>query len=200
MSLGRDLKVGLFVVAGLLFSAVVIFLIGNERNLFSPATHFRTTFQDVAGLKPGAPVRMGGLDIGQVSEVGYSKKDASDTTVYVTFWIVDAEKQRIRDGAKARIATKGLLGDKMVELTLGDGQPLPKDALIPSDSTADIMATVGGVAQKAGETLENINRVAEPLGDEKLHKDIQGSVASLNVILHEVAHGEGCPKRFLSDK
>ncbi|MCK6591776.1 MAG: MCE family protein, partial [Polyangiaceae bacterium] len=61
MKVGRDLKVGAFVLAGLLFSAVVIFLIGDERRLFSSSVVFKTKFADVQGLKSGAPIRMGGI-------------------------------------------------------------------------------------------------------------------------------------------
>ena len=39
MNQARNLKVGIFVLAGLLFSAVVIFLIGDERRLFASSVH-----------------------------------------------------------------------------------------------------------------------------------------------------------------
>ena len=72
----RNIRVGLFVLAGLFFSGLVIFLIGDERRLFERAVPYQAAFQDVQGLKAGAPIRMGGVDIGHVSSVGYSMSDA----------------------------------------------------------------------------------------------------------------------------
>jgi len=77
----RELKVGLFVIAGLALSMAGIFLIGNTTRLWDPKAEYRTAFADVAGLKPGAPVRMGGLDIGSVTSVGYNK-DLGDTRIF----------------------------------------------------------------------------------------------------------------------
>jgi phospholipid/cholesterol/gamma-HCH transport system substrate-binding protein len=58
---------------------------------------------------------------------------------------------------------------------------------------------VGTMADKAEAVLDNVERATRPLGDEKLHKDIQTSIASMNTILHEIAHGDGYPHKFLSD-
>ena len=70
------------------------------------------------GLKAGAPIRMGGIDIGHVESVGYGK-DPADSTVYVSLDIVESEAGRIRTDSKVRIVNKGLLGDKMIEITKG---------------------------------------------------------------------------------
>src|ERR1700733_1157331 len=114
----QDLKVGVFVLAGLAMCAVAIFLIGDERRLFSKSVEFHTKFTDVQGLKAGAPIRMGGIDIGHVSSVAYGK-NPSDTTIYVELDIVSTEAGRIKTDCTAQIATKGLLGDKMLEVTKG---------------------------------------------------------------------------------
>ncbi|MBL9025196.1 MAG: MCE family protein [Myxococcales bacterium] len=200
MSVSRDMKVGIFVVLGLFFAGLVIFLIGDERRLFSKSVEFKTTFLDVSGLKPGAPVRLGGIDIGQVSYVGYDKKNAEDPTVYVTFWVSDTEKGRIRRDTRAKIATKGLLGDKMVELTMGGKEEAaPPGTVLDGEAADDMMGRVGEMAGKAEIAIDNIAKATKPLGDEKLHRDIQGTVANMNHILNEVAHGQGYPTKLLSD-
>ena len=56
----REVKVGLFVILGLGLAMLAVFIIGSSRRLWEPRVTYRTAFQDVAGLKPGAPVRMGG--------------------------------------------------------------------------------------------------------------------------------------------
>src|SRR5262249_27743378 len=154
----------------MLFSALVIFLIGDERRLFSSSVEFKTKFADVQGLKSGAPIRMGGLDIGHVSGVGYGK-DPSDATIYVELSVVRSEAQRIKIDSKAKVATKGLLGDKMIEITKGTAaKPVEKGAWLPSEEPEDTFGKVGGIAGKAEATLDGAQKVVENLANEQLHK------------------------------
>ena len=200
MKLGRDLKVGAFVLAGLLFSVVVIFLIGDERRLFSSSVVFKTKFADVQGLKAGAPIRMGGIDIGHVENVGYGK-DPTDSTVYVSLDIVESESGRIRTDSKVRIVNKGLLGDKMIEITKGNASTLiAPGGEIQAEEPNDMMAKATGMAEKADDVMDNLKDISKNFADERLHKDLRESVAALSKVLHQVSDGEGYPQRLLTDK
>src|SRR4029453_13533777 len=118
MAVAREIKVGAFVLAGLIVVGLVIFMIGEERQLFSSRVDYRTSFEDVEGLRRGSPVRMGGVDVGAVSRVAYSE-NPKDTTIYVILSVNESESQRIRKDSRATIDSKGLLGDKMVVVTVG---------------------------------------------------------------------------------
>lgn len=197
--MARDIKVGLFLLAGLVLSGLVIFLIGDERRLFDSAVSFETKFSDVQGLKAGAPIRMGGIDIGHVSAVSYGK-DPSDTTIYVRLSIVRKEAGRIKTDSVARIATKGLLGDKMVEITKGKAEGSVKPGgEITGEEPSDMFARVGDMAGKAENVMTNVEDITAKLKDEKLHKNLQESVASLNTVLKQVSEGDGYPHKFLTD-
>lgn len=200
MKRASDVKVGLFVFAGLVLSGLVIFLIGDERRLFSSAVTFQTKFSDVQGLKDGAPIRMGGIDIGHVDSVGYGK-DPLDTTIYVTLSIVRSESGRIKQDSLARITTKGLLGDKMIEITKGKAhEAVPAGGEITAEEPDDMLNKVTGMAGKAQTTMDNIERLSGELAREELHRDLRQSVASANALLKGVNDGEGYAKRLLVDK
>ena len=200
MKIARDLKVGLFVLAGLLFSAVVIFLIGDERRLFSSSVTFKSRFANVQGLKAGAPIQMGGIDVGHVESVGYGK-DPADTTVYVTLDVVESEAGRIRRDTKVKIVNKGLLGDKMVELTKGQSnERVPPGGEILTEEPDDMLAKANNMAEKADDVMDNLKSISQNFADERLHKDLRESVAQLNKMLTHVTEGEGYPRRFLTDK
>ncbi|WP_438013491.1 MlaD family protein [Sorangium sp. So ce315] len=186
-------------LAGLILSALVIFLIGDERRLFDSSVAFSTNFADVQGLKPGAPIRMGGIDIGHVAEVGYGP-DPKDTKIYVKLEIVESEAGRIRTDSRAQIANKGLLGDKMLEITKGQSpDSIPPGGQIPGEVPTDVMQKVTGMAEKAEATLDNIQKVSENIADDRLHKDLRETVASANTLMKQVTEGEGYPHRFLTD-
>lgn len=196
----RNFRVGLFVLAGLCFSGLVIFLIGDERRLFESSVEFRAKFSDVQGLKSGAPVRMGGVDVGHVSGVGYGKTPG-DTTIYVKLSIVRFEAGRVKTDSIAKVAAKGLLGDKMIEITKGKAEAsIPPGSDIRSEEPGDMFGKVGGMADKADLVLDNINKVTGSLANEDLHRDIRASVSSLSVVLKQVEGGDGYPHKFITDK
>jgi phospholipid/cholesterol/gamma-HCH transport system substrate-binding protein len=200
MKRGRDIKVGLFVMAGLVLAGLAIFLIGDERRLFSRSVEFSAKFTDVGGLKADAPVRMGGIDIGHVSGVGYGK-DPGDATIYVTMEIVKSEAGRIKTDSTAQVATKGLLGDKMVEITKGNAPAvIPPGGVIPSIQPPDIMKQVAGMGEKAEAALDNVKRMTDSLADEKFQRDLRESVAGINTVLSQISSGDGYPHRFLTDR
>jgi phospholipid/cholesterol/gamma-HCH transport system substrate-binding protein len=194
-----DVKVGLFVLLGLVLAALVIFLIGDERRLFVSSVSFSTKFGDVQGLNRGAPVRMGGVRIGSVSSVNYSD-DARDPTVYVVLSVVASEAPRIKTDSVVTIDNKGFLGDKMLSVSKGTkGQPLPPGGWIPSEEPADMLGVVNRVASKAESAIVSFDDVMQALADEELHENLRGVVRSLNVAMQQVTDGKGYPHKLLTD-
>jgi phospholipid/cholesterol/gamma-HCH transport system substrate-binding protein len=194
-----DLKVGLFVLLGLVLTALVIFLIGDERRLFVSSVTFHTKFGDVQGLNRGAPVRMGGVRIGSVSSVSYSD-DSGDPTVYVVLSVVASEAPRIKTDSVVTIDNKGFLGDKMLSITKGaKGTPIPPGDWIPSEEPADMLGVVNRVASKAESAIVSFDEVMQALADEELHENLRGVVRSLNAAMFQVTDGKGYPHRLLTD-
>jgi phospholipid/cholesterol/gamma-HCH transport system substrate-binding protein len=199
MAKSKDLVVGLFVLAGIAFTVLVVFLLGDEKRLFETQITLETSFADVQGLKPGAPVRMGGIDIGTVEQVGYAE-NVDDTNIYVRMSIVRSEARRIRTDSKARVQTRGLLGDKMIEITLGkDGGPIEDGAHLPSEVPKDMFTRVDEIAKKADDVMADVQKVSSELANEELHEDIRGTADSLNKIAKQVADGQGYAGRLIHD-
>jgi phospholipid/cholesterol/gamma-HCH transport system substrate-binding protein len=198
--MSKQLRVGIFVIVGLALMMTAVFLIGNTRQLWEPKVPYKTAFKDVAGLKPGAPVRMGGLDIGQVTRIGH-EADAKDTRIYVSMSIDKAESVRIRSDSTARVVNKGLLGDKMIELSTGspDTAAMDPNRLVPSEEPADMLAAANKVAAAAQAAIEKIEPLAQQLGDPKLAADIKGSAADLHALLDAMVHGNGTMHRLFYD-
>jgi phospholipid/cholesterol/gamma-HCH transport system substrate-binding protein len=195
----RNIRVGLFVLAGLFFSGLVIFLIGDQRRLFERHVEMTTTFKDVQGLKSGAPIRMGGVDIGQVTEVGY-RKDPGDSLIYVKLSVVSTEADRIRTDSVVKVAAKGLLGDKMIEITRGSGAPAPRDKPLTSEEPSDMFGAVGDLAADARGAMKDVRRVTDSLANEQLQSDLRNTVAHINAITKQIAEGDGYPHKLLTDK
>ena len=200
MSASRQFKVGVFVLAALAIMMLGIFLIGSVSDLWSPKTDYKTAFKDVAGLKPGAPVRMGGLDIGQVVRVDHGP-DAKDERIFVSMSISKKEASRIKADAVAHVVGKGLLGDKMIELTLGspEAPTLDPKQLLPSEEPADVLAAANRVAAEVERSVEKLEPLAQSLGDPKFSSDIRGSAEDVHALLDAMVHGDGTMHRLFFD-
>jgi len=148
---------------------------------------------------------MGGIDIGHVDSVAFVKGADPDRPqgkdIRVTLKVVESEAPQVREDSRVKVATKGLLGDKMIEITKGKDPAVRKPGeLIPSDMSPSILDRVSGFGDKAGATLDDVKKVTASLADEKLQRDLHESVASVNVVLKQVAEGDGYPHLLLTDK
>ncbi|MCU0690881.1 MAG: MlaD family protein, partial [Polyangiaceae bacterium] len=203
MAVPREIKVGLFVLVGLLVTGIVVFLIGDQRNMFARKVDYATSFNDVQGLAAGAPVRMNGINVGTVTVVSHSD-NLRDTRIHVRLWMVRSEALRLRKDAKAKVVNKGLLGDKMLEIDPGSPQApaLGLGGEIPSEDPTDfsnLVGQVGSIAERTNSVLGHLDRMSASIADEKVQADLKGTIRSVNIILQEVAQGDGYVRRLLSD-
>jgi phospholipid/cholesterol/gamma-HCH transport system substrate-binding protein len=197
----RELKVGVFVIVGLVLTMVGVFMIGNTTRLWDAKVEYRAAFTDVAGLKPGAPVRMGGLDIGSVTSVGYDK-DLGDTRIFARMSIVKAQAARIRTDTVATVVNKGLLGDKMIQLSVGSPNvpQLDPKTLIASEEPADMFSAANKVAAAAEEAIRHLAPLTQSLADPRFSDDVKGSVADIHALLDGIVRGDGVVHRLLFDR
>ena len=196
-------RVGLFVVVAVVITATLVFLIGENANLWSKQITYRTSFGDVAGLKAGSPVRLGGVDVGTVTHVGH-KKDATDTRIYVELAIVGREAERIREATVARIANKGLLGDKMVELTVPiEASPVLNPAQpVRSEDPTDFgkyVARAEQLVDRVEATIGNLEQGTRFLADPGFSADAKTLVSSLARISKGIAEESSAAHVLLVD-
>jgi phospholipid/cholesterol/gamma-HCH transport system substrate-binding protein len=195
MAVSREIKVGLFVFFGIAGVVAIVFLIGDNRNLFDAKVPFHAQFADVQGVKPGSIVRMGGVDIGSVVKVQYPE-DSGDSAINVSLSIVRREAPRIRESSRASIAAKGLLGDKMVTISAGhpDERSLAEGSLVPSAATDDftqVLGQVGSITAAAKDVLTNLQVATGTLAEAELREDVRQGVHALSQVLISLEGREG---------
>jgi phospholipid/cholesterol/gamma-HCH transport system substrate-binding protein len=111
-----DISTGLFVVLGF---AAILFMVtqitNREFSLASDSYRLQAAFENVGGLKPGAPVSMGGVSIGRVESIQYDM----GTFKAVATLRIDGKYNAIPNDSDASIFTAGLLGGQYVGLSPG---------------------------------------------------------------------------------
>jgi phospholipid/cholesterol/gamma-HCH transport system substrate-binding protein len=123
MAKKRSLEIGtgLFVLLG--FAALAFLttqLPGSKLGVLADSGGYQVTarFENVGDLQSGAPVTMGGVKIGRVTNVAF---DSKDYKAVVTLSL-DPRFDRIPDDSWANIETAGLLGAKYVGLDPGGSE------------------------------------------------------------------------------
>ncbi|HSL89061.1 MAG TPA: MlaD family protein [Ignavibacteriaceae bacterium] len=172
-------KLGIFIFLGSTLLVIGIFLLGNKDQLFASTFTVKAYFETIEGLRNGASVRFGGIDVGAVKEI----KILDDTSgrVEVSMRIKTDIKRFIRKNSVATIETEGLVGNKIVMLTMGSENFEP---------IAD-----GGTIQSR-----------EPLGFAAVIEETQGILAytkemtkNLSDIMDRINKGEGTIGKILTD-
>jgi phospholipid/cholesterol/gamma-HCH transport system substrate-binding protein len=137
----RSLEVGtgLFVLLG--FAALAFLttqLPSSGLKLGGAKSGYRVVakFDNIGDLKPGAPVSMAGVNIGEVDSIRFDPKDYKAA---VTLRISNAYNQ-IPDDSDASIQTQGLLGGKYVGIGPGGSDMYLKDgSTIPFTQSAIVL-------------------------------------------------------------
>ena len=73
-----QLRVGLTVLVASITLGVLIFLMSGTTGLFTPKINLKSYFDNAGGLRDGAPVRLAGVDIGNVTGVRDRCRQATD--------------------------------------------------------------------------------------------------------------------------
>jgi phospholipid/cholesterol/gamma-HCH transport system substrate-binding protein len=196
-------RVGIFVLAGLITAALLTFIIGEERNMFRRKVVLHTQFRDVAGLRVGSPVRMGGINVGSVTAVRFGD-DPRDPNLHVDFEMTSEALQRVRRNSVARIASKGLLGDKALDITVGDpAQPPVRNGDTirgeSSDEIGNAMRNATALLDRANSVMDNIVTATRPFANEQLGNDVVALAHDLRLITNQIAAGNGTVGRLIRD-
>lgn len=113
----RSITVGIFILVGLLILIVGIFTLGGQKKSFAPSLNLSAVFDNVNGLQKGDNVFFSGVKIGTVKEVEFH----GTSQVKVIMHIEKKVQKYIRQDAKAKIGSEGLIGSKIV--VIYDGSP-----------------------------------------------------------------------------
>jgi len=114
-----ELSVGLFFIVGIACLAYLSIRLGKMEVLGNSGTTVYAEFSNAGGLKNGAVVEIAGVEVGRVKKITLKDYQAN-----VQLQI--KSKVEIQDDAIASIKTKGLIGEKYVEITPGGSDKIIK--------------------------------------------------------------------------
>lgn len=148
------IKVGLFSFFMTIVLMIFVVMISSENRWFVSKTHIKAHIPNAQNLKVGGIVQLGGLKIGKVEEINIKKLKKIEVLM-----LVDNDYlQWIKKDSLVDIASKGIVGDKLIQIVKGS-----EDAEVFNPVTDVLKAapglTMDQVMDKGNDIAEKLNRV-----------------------------------------
>ncbi len=146
-----DTLVGLLLLAAIISLTILAFKVSGLTSFFKPEGYKVTVlFDDIGQLKVRAPVKIGGVKIGDVVNINL---DPTTYRAVVTLYI-DKRVNDIPDDSSVSILTAGLLGDNYIEITPMYSKTYLKDGSEVQDSHSAMILEklIGQLLFKIGNT------------------------------------------------
>lgn len=171
----RHVRLGIFVMAGIVLLILGLYLIGNNKNLWGETFRVYVVFRNASGLQNGNNVRFSGINAGTVTNI----EMINDSSIRVEMILDMSIKPYLRKNAVARIGTDGLMGNKLVNIE-------PSSVLSEVIEDGDTL-TAGGstdtaqILKKLDETAGNVNSISSDI--KTITENIRRSKGSLYSVL-----------------
>jgi phospholipid/cholesterol/gamma-HCH transport system substrate-binding protein len=221
-----DLRVGLLVLVGLFLIAVTIFYVTGPGEFLAPKFQARTYLPEVSGLNIGAPVRLDGVEIGNVDAINMTRRPEAgafdrNRSVEVVMRLNKAFQKEIlvsrpfaEGNSTASLVTEGLLGNRYVNITRGvTGAQIQPGGEVPGapekamkeivERGAELVQNLNEVSKRVRTIIEAIDAGEGTIGklihDDRLYRNANSIVAKAERIVGTVESGEGTIGRLVKD-
>ncbi|MEM7588727.1 MAG: MlaD family protein [Myxococcota bacterium] len=203
-----SIQLGAFILLGIVVFAALIFLVGQKRNLFDSTVVLKTRFDNVANLAIGGEVLLGGVVVGHVRHIefpNWKKTEKRSDKVTVVMHISKKMLSWIRKDSVARIGSRGLLGEKNINISIGS----PKAAsvshgdILESDPPWDLSGAFDEgqeLLSHSKHTARQLQKLMDELIKQKADEAIAQSILSMRNILHEAEKGGGLIHQLIYGK
>jgi phospholipid/cholesterol/gamma-HCH transport system substrate-binding protein len=200
-----ELRVGLLVIVSLAILAFTALVIGTG-SPFSRTYTLKALMKDVNGLKPSAPVRVGGVEVGTVKSVDFAK--GAGGMVELEMQIDRRVQERVTTESQANLGAVGLLGEKAVDITSSSsGTPIPDYGYVKAASDDPFK----GLLTDAGETTAHLRRIlarmdagegliGKALRDEELYDRMTDVAVRLQTVMGKLESQQGPLGRMMNDE
>ena len=118
------LRVGYTVFVGLVIFFLFIIMVGTEGNYFSKTYNLNLLVKSTQGLIEGGKVSLGGLKIGQIDKIEFTTVN-NKNLVKIKLALLNKYALQITVNSFAKIESSGLLGDKLINISLGNPSERP---------------------------------------------------------------------------
>ncbi len=201
-----QLRVGLTVLFASITLAVLIFVMSGTGGWFTSKITLRSYFDNAGGLREGAPVRLAGVDIGNVAGVRIVNGKPM-TPVEVTMKVNTKYSFNLRKDSVTLLSTAGILGETYVDVdssTAKGPEATDGDTLAARNQPdiQDVVRASQGTLQNMDSLLKRVDRImsfiesgqgsiGKVIYDPALYNQLNSTVAEFKGIVDDIQSGKG---------
>ena len=198
-------------LVGLFVLAAGIFYVTGGGNFLSPKYRLKTYLPEVAGLSDGAPVRVDGVEVGNVESIRLlprtpGKGPGKNKNIEVVMRVDKRYQDDILTDSAASLVTEGLLGNRYVNITRGfTGAPLKEDGEITGaeekamkevvERSAEVLGNLNALSDDVRQLIQGVKEGKGSLGqlltDEQAYHHLNSILAKGDVMLTNIQAGQG---------
>jgi len=212
----EQLKVGGVILLALLVLMVAIYKLGQAANLFSRRYELNVLVPNASGLREGGAVFVAGQLAGTIKNIEFLPV-TNDTTRHLRIRMaIDHNLQeQVRRDSKAKVRTLGLLGDKVIDISIGTpryGALKTGDTIsvAPSLDYEAVLAQVAGAVndmvglthdlrQITGGLIDGRGTIGQLMTNRALYDQLIGTLGRANTMLTSFENPNGSFGRMLND-
>ena len=181
-----ELRVGLFVLAGLALLAVAIFYVTGVN--WGAKYSLKTYLPEVSDLQKGAPVSLDGVTVGSVENLKINPHPTDRMHNIEIDMRVDKRYQSlIRTDSQASLVTSGLLGNRYVTVSRGMQEIVERGV--------ELEANLGQLTQQVGDIIGAVRKGQGTIGkfiyDPSMYNHMNATVAKAESVISGVQSGQG---------
>ena len=196
---------GVFIFLALVIFAGGVLLMGQKTKMFVNKGSMRIVMSDVVGLKVGAPVWLAGVDVGLVTDILFADPKHSNE-VSIDIEVDTSALKKIGSDSKVTIKTRGLMGEKYVDILPSKLYSETPPAVLQGTSVAkldDVIQKAGDAFDKVNGIIDNVQQGKGTLGrlnkDESLYSNISRLTVEMKDLVVTINRGEGTLGRLNRD-
>lgn len=174
--MSNEAKVGVFIIVVVIIFIILSMEIGELTFTKKKTYPITMVFSSVEGLKVDSPLELAGVKVGTVTDINLNKDYSAVVSAAIN------EDIRLPINSTASIATKGVLGDKIIILTPG----MSENFIEPGGNLArtTVPPSVDHLLMQLGELAGNLNELSSALnsvfGDEETLRTILNNIYKLS--------------------
>jgi phospholipid/cholesterol/gamma-HCH transport system substrate-binding protein len=160
----------------------LIFLMTGSTGLFTHKITVYAYFDNASGLRVGAPVRLEGVDIGNVKSIRVVPGHGL-TPVQVSMTVSTKFADALRNDSTAELSTQGVLGETFVDIDsrAAHGPPAQDGAVLPIHQRPDLQDMV----RASQSTLQNIQALLQRV--DSIVSFVQSGQGSVGKLIYDEA-------------
>jgi len=176
-----QLRVGVTVLVALVTLAILIFLMTGTTGLFTKKLNLRAYVDDAGGLRTGAPVRLEGVDIGNVAGIRVvSDPKRMVAPVEITMKTTTKYAASMNTSCQVLLTTAGVLGEVFVDLDCrqAKGRPLQDNDELPTREAPQLQ----DVVRASQSTLQNVDTLVKRM--DSILSYVQSGQGSIGKVIY----------------